>query len=165
MWNLQTCWVCVSGCACVVHVYVCWRYVCLCMYVSVSWGPEALSQASYQMDVFDISAAKDFPHIHKQPLNRWQVALTEAHRWNSYMFRSSVSVLLCHPLSCSIFPLSYIKQHQPSWWKMASYSIFLSHWQQHWFIQHTTWRLNEGVCEQRCAAQLEEWRLHWCQAS
>lgn len=99
-------WLCMCVCWCV-RVFrlksVC--AICICACVSVL-GPAALSQTSYQMDVFDISAAKDFPHIHKQLLNHWQFALTEAHRWNSYMFRSSVSVLLCHPLSSSIFPIT-----------------------------------------------------------
>lgn len=78
-------------------------------------------------------------------------APTEAGRWNSPMFRSSVSELLCRPLSASIFPLSYIKQYKPSWWKMVSYLIFLSPsrlllWHRSWSVfKKTKRRLSSNV--------------------
>lgn len=71
---LRPCW------AMCVFMYVCGG-LRVCLFVCP--GAWSLSTASYQMDMSDISAAKDFPH--KQPLKHWQVGLTAAHRWNSHM--------------------------------------------------------------------------------
>ncbi len=164
MWDLQTCSQTVCSYVCVsVHVL----YVCVCICVCVCPGAcSSLSKASYQMDVFDISAAKDFPHIYKQPLNHWQVALTEGHHWSSHMFRSSVSVLLCHPLSSPISPLSYIKQQKSSWWKMASCSIFLSCWHPcPFYLKHHRTVKRKSVWASTHCQTGRVWRLHWCQAS
>lgn len=89
-------------------------------------------------------------------------APTEAGRWNSPMFRSSVSELLCRPLSASIFPLSYIKQYKPSWWKMASYLIFLS--RSRLLLWHQSWSVLKKKPKDVWAATCSPWHLHWCQA-
>lgn len=56
-----------------VFMYVC-RGLKVCLFVCP--GAWSLSQ----MNMSDISAAKDLPHRHKQPLKHWQVGLTVAHR-------------------------------------------------------------------------------------
>lgn len=65
--------VCVCSCMCACAYGIC-VWVCVCFL-----GLIASSETSYQMNVFDIPAVKDFSHIHKQPLNHRQVALMEAH--------------------------------------------------------------------------------------
>lgn len=70
---LRLCW------AVCVFIYVC-RGLRVCLFVC----PGAWS-AFYKMDMLDISAAKDFPHRHKQPLKHLQVGLTVARHGKSCM--------------------------------------------------------------------------------
>lgn len=81
---------------------MCWSSGRTC--VCVSWGPAALSQASYQMDVLDICAAKDFPHIHKQTPDCWQRHVAETQTCLGVLFQCSHVAL--PPFSLSLMPTS-----------------------------------------------------------